>query len=64
MWERTEALHKLAYYDPITQLPNRLKLLDELQILIDEADSSDLNTATVLFDICASATLPSCWSRT
>jgi len=51
VWERTEALHKLAYYDPITQLPNRLKLVDELQIQIDETDSSDLITATVLFDI-------------
>lgn len=51
VWERTEALHKLAYYDPVTQLPNRLKLLDELQLLVDSAESSDLNTATVLFDI-------------
>ena len=29
VWERTEALHKLAYYDPVTHLPNRLKLMDE-----------------------------------
>jgi diguanylate cyclase (GGDEF)-like protein len=51
VWERTEALHKLAYYDPATQLPNRLKLLDELQHLIDTSDSPDLHTATVLIDI-------------
>ena len=49
--ERTEALHKLAYYDPVTQLPNRLKLMDELQLLIDSAKSADLNTATILLDI-------------
>jgi len=51
VWERTEALHKLAYYDPVTHLPNRLKLLDELQLLIDSAETSDLNSAVVLFDI-------------
>ena len=51
VWERTEALHKLAYYDPVTGLPNRLKLMDELQELIDSADSSDCETAVVLLDI-------------
>lgn len=51
VWERTEALHKLAYYDPATQLPNRLKLMDELQNLIDTVESPDLNTAAILFDI-------------
>jgi diguanylate cyclase (GGDEF)-like protein len=51
VWERTEALHKLAYYDPVTQLPNRLKLLDELQGLIDLDDSSELQTAVLLLDI-------------
>jgi diguanylate cyclase (GGDEF)-like protein len=51
VWDRTEALHKLAYYDPVTGLPNRLKILDELQLLIDDADSPDANTAVVLLDI-------------
>ena len=51
VWDRTEALHKLAYYDPVTSLPNRLMLLDELQLLIDDADSPDSNTAVVLLDI-------------
>lgn len=51
VWERTEALHKLAYYDPVTHLPNRLKLLDELQLLIDTEDSSGLQTAVLLLDI-------------
>lgn len=51
VWERTEALHKLAYYDPVTQLPNRLKLLDELQLQIDELKSPDLDNGVILFDI-------------
>jgi diguanylate cyclase (GGDEF)-like protein len=51
VWERTEALHKLAYYDPVTHLPNRLKLLDELEQLINSETCTDLNTATVLLDI-------------
>jgi diguanylate cyclase (GGDEF)-like protein len=51
VWERTEALHKLAYFDPVTQMPNRLKLLDELQLMIDSAESQDLSTAAILLDI-------------
>lgn len=51
VWDRTEALHKLAYYDPTTGLPNRLKLLDELQLMIDKNGSVDSNTAVILLDI-------------
>ena len=51
VWERTEALHRLAYFDPVTELPNRLKLVEELGTLIDECKSPDLNTAVVLLDI-------------
>ena len=36
--ERTAALHKLAYFDPVTRLPNHLLLLDELQAMIDKAE--------------------------
>ena len=49
--ERTAALHKLAYYDPVTKLPNQLLLLDELQALIDKSEDSDGDTVTVLIDI-------------
>jgi len=49
--ERTAALHKLAYYDPVTRLPNQLLLLDELQILIDRAEDADGDTVVVLLDI-------------
>jgi diguanylate cyclase (GGDEF)-like protein len=49
--DRTEALHKLAYLDPVTNLPNRLKLTDELEELIEKENSSDNDTAVVLLDI-------------
>lgn len=49
--DRTEALHKLAYFDPVTKLPNQLNLAGELQEMIDGADSSDTETAVILLDI-------------
>jgi diguanylate cyclase (GGDEF)-like protein len=49
--ERTAALHRLAYFDPVTEMPNRLKLLDHLQFMIDNADGSEGETAVVLLDI-------------
>jgi diguanylate cyclase (GGDEF)-like protein len=51
VWDRTEALHRLAYFDPATGLPNRLKVLDELQLMIDAAESPDRNTAVILLDL-------------
>ena len=49
--DRTEALHKLAYFDPVTNLPNRLKLVDELQGLIESAERTGTDTAVVLLDL-------------
>ena len=49
--DRTEALHKLAYFDPVTNLPNRLKLVDELQGLIENGESRGTDTAIILLDI-------------
>lgn len=49
--ERTAALHKLAYYDPVTRLPNHLRLLDELQGMIDDSGSPDTKTVAILIDI-------------
>ena len=49
--ERTAALHKLAYFDPVTRLPNHLLLLDELQAMIDKAENSDGDSVVVLLDI-------------
>ncbi|HWM28495.1 MAG TPA: EAL domain-containing protein [Woeseiaceae bacterium] len=48
--ERTAELHRLAYYDPVTRRPNRLKLMDELKAMIDGAVPGG-NTAVVLLDI-------------
>ena len=49
--ERTVALHKLAYYDPVTRLPNQLLLLDELQTMIDKSEDCDGDSVVVLLDI-------------
>jgi diguanylate cyclase (GGDEF)-like protein len=49
--ERTEALQKLAYFDPVTRLPNQLLLLDKLQGMIDKAEDSDGDSVLVLLDI-------------
>jgi diguanylate cyclase (GGDEF)-like protein len=49
--ERTAALHKLAYYDPVTRLPNQLLLLEELQGMIERAEDSEGDTVAVLIDI-------------
>jgi len=49
--ERTAALHKLAYYDPVTRLPNKLLLLDELQAMIDKSEDTSGDSVLVLLDI-------------
>ncbi len=48
---RTAALHKLAYYDPVTRLPNQLLLLEELQGFIQKAEKEEGDTVAVLLDI-------------
>jgi diguanylate cyclase (GGDEF)-like protein len=48
---RTAALHKLAYYDQVTRLPNQRLLIDELQRLIDSAEDSIGDSVVVLLDI-------------
>ncbi len=48
---RTAALHKLAYYDPVTRLPNQLLLLEELQAMIQRAEQEEGDTVAVLLDI-------------
>ncbi len=49
--KRTADLHKLAYIDPVTQLPNRNRILAELKELIPEKNDSELLTAVALLDI-------------
>ena len=47
--DRTADLHRLAYFDPVTKRPNRLKLMDELQVMIDRSTGG--NTAVILLDV-------------
>ncbi|NIL92868.1 MAG: EAL domain-containing protein [Woeseiaceae bacterium] len=49
--ERTAALHKLAYFDPVTRLPNHLMLLDELQAMIERSEESEGDSVVVVLDI-------------
>lgn len=49
--ERTAALHKLAYFDQVTRLPNQRMLTDELQGLIERSEDSAGDSVVVLLDI-------------
>lgn len=49
--ERTAALHKLAYFDPVTRLPNDNLLLEKLQEMIEASEDATGDTVTVLLDI-------------
>jgi diguanylate cyclase (GGDEF)-like protein len=49
--ERTAALHKMAYYDQVTRLPNQRLLIDELQALIEKSEDSPGDSVVVLLDI-------------
>ena len=49
--ERTAALHKLAYYDQVTRLPNQRLLIDELQALIEKSEDNPGDSVVVLLDI-------------
>lgn len=49
--KRTAELHKLAYYDAVTRLPNQHLLLDDLQAMIDKAEDTVGDSVAVLLDI-------------
>lgn len=49
--ERTSALQKLAYFDVVTRLPNKLLLIEELKKLIEKAENTDGDTVAVLIDV-------------
>ncbi len=49
--ERTAALQKIAYFDPVTRLPNQLLLIEELKVLIEKAEDTAGDTVVVLLDI-------------
>jgi diguanylate cyclase (GGDEF)-like protein len=49
--ERTAALHKMAYFDQVTRLPNQRLLIDELQGLIEKSEDGPGDSVVVLLDI-------------
>ena len=49
--ERTEELRVLAYFDPVTGLPNRLKLMDDLQTMIRRSADAPEEVEVLLIDI-------------
>jgi len=48
---RTRDLHQLAYFDPVTRLPNRLQLIAELDDMMRDQDDDQRVSAVVLLDI-------------
>lgn len=48
---RTRDLHQLAYFDPVTRLPNRLQLIAELDDMMQDRDDDQSMSAVVLLDI-------------
>lgn len=50
--EQEEQLYSLAYYDPLTKLPNRTLLQDRLAQLIFAAKHDASKTAVILLDLC------------
>ncbi len=47
----TEEIERLAYYDPLTGLPNRRLLLDRLKVAISASDRSGHNCALLFLDM-------------
>ena len=45
------AIHQLAYYDPLTQLPNRRLLRDRIQEALLASDHDDQHRALLLLDL-------------
>ena len=49
--DRTAELHRLAYFDPVTGLPNRHRLIDDLQQMIGGVRARGGETCAILLDI-------------
>ena len=47
----TQAIHQLAYYDPLTQLPNRRLLRDRIQAALLASGHDDEHRALLLLDL-------------
>lgn len=46
-----ERIHKLAYYDPLTGLPNRSQLHEQLDVLVAQARHKDESVALLFIDL-------------
>jgi diguanylate cyclase (GGDEF)-like protein/PAS domain S-box-containing protein len=46
-----EEIHSLAYYDPLTELPNRKLLLEQLQKMLSDESHHHLNKALLYIDL-------------
>ena len=46
-----ERIHKLAYYDPLTGLPNRSQLNERLNVMLSTAATSDHSVALLFIDL-------------
>jgi diguanylate cyclase (GGDEF)-like protein/PAS domain S-box-containing protein len=46
-----EAIHRLAYYDPLTQLPNRRLLMDRMQQTLASRDRTESDGALLFIDL-------------
>ncbi len=49
--ERTAALQKIAYFDPVTRLPNQLLLIEELKAHLARKETMNGVTAVIILDI-------------
>src|SRR6185436_384253 len=46
-----DQIHQLAFYDPLTQLPNRLLLSEQLKRALANAERSHLHGALLFIDL-------------
>ena len=49
--ERTAALQKIAYFDPVTRLPNKYLLIEELKVMVEKAEDSPGDSVVILLDV-------------
>ena len=51
IWKRTKQLHRLAFFDQATNLPNRNKLLGDLNTAVASSEAGELSVGLILLDI-------------
>lgn len=50
-WRNSERMRHLAFHDPLTELPNRMLLLERLGQLISQNDREDRTAAVIFLDL-------------